>query len=200
MNEIDVTALSLQDTKSRSDGTVSDSLEPAKHRRAELTRKEAALTSRVIELDAEITRLTAGLRDGALPSSVQLNTSAMELAEAKRQLSTVQVELRQAGAEVSRLESSLRRDELRKTFERMEQRRKRIISLMREAATELGELHTQDRQDAGRLCSMDMRSLERAQFNRLLEVIDPYQGWSDSMREVAVGFEHCIRIRPMAKL
>lgn len=184
---------------------VSESLAAARHRHAGLVSREASLSTRISELNAEIDRRTDGLRDGSLPNAAELNTLAMELADRRREMVAVMGELTSATAEVSRLEDAVRRRDLAIVFERMEKRRTHCIELARELSLEMGLLFGQDQRAAGKLAIPNARSIERLRFNSLTRPISIAgdgngDGWLDRHRYVILDYEFILKINPMQEL
>ncbi len=92
--------------------------------------------------------------------------------------------------------------ELKAIFSRMESRRARIVELCREASLLLGALHHEDCEQGGKLVPRHIGSLTQQRFVELLSPIDPFadRQWTDHMKDVVVGYEHVVKVRPMQKL
>lgn len=115
-----------------------------------------------------------------------------------------QQELQKTRKELERMRASVDRAKLERIFSQMEARRGRCVQLARELALEMGQLFAKDQPAAGRLASLDLRSLERLHFNALTRPItlagDNNDGWMDRHKDVILDYFYVVKVHPMRPL
>lgn len=163
---------------------------------ANLRRLRVRHSSLAAELDAcgDAVRRGAVRRAATIPDLLKEQAAiAVTITAQEGELAEVQTELkRQTAAAKEHARAAL--------FERMEQRRERIIELSRQLALELGELQGNDREE-GTLLVEPVVSPTQQRFIELLSPVLPFEGsWYGAHRALPCGYEHTIKIPAFVKL
>jgi hypothetical protein len=161
------------------------------------------LGCRDIEIDNAIREITGQVGRGDPSRASEVQPLLAEQAALQRQVAALGGDIEKAQSEIARRKERQRQAELHMLFERMEQKRQRIIELSREVALLLGELQSEDRTQGESLVPLGVGSLDQQNFLRLLQPVDIYcdRVWAGGVRDVAgLDFAHVLRIRPVTKL
>ncbi len=155
-------------------------------------RRFIAAGSAVADITAEVGRGVSSRADQIKGLLRDEETLKAEIGRIERRLADVRDEL-------DRLTKIAEHAELEKLFERMRQRREKIIGLVREAALEMGQLHSEDRAVGIKLLQ-PTRCLAQTTFVSLLEPIDYLHAWSDQHRGVVLDYTHIVKVLPFVPL
>jgi ABC-type transporter Mla subunit MlaD len=154
---------------------------------------------------AQIAQRIDSIGDDVRHGDIQRTTEIPALVEEQEQLRTTitmqETELAEIQAKLERQKRDTDAVELKRILDRMEARREHIVELVRKAALALGELHAVDATAAQRLVPLDRASTDRLRFLELIAPIDALGGkWADSKRDIPLGFEFVIKVRPVTPL
>ena len=162
-----------------------------------LRRKHAAVTSRIGGIGDEVMR-------GIPERAVQIPNLRREQDALKKEIEDQETELDAARSELTAVNNAANRIAMEALLARMEARRRKIAELGRTMALELGQLHLIDRNAGVALLPPFplVSDLDAQRFRELLEPIkfDDDKVWFGSVRALPVGYEHTVKIYPVASL
>jgi hypothetical protein len=163
------------------------------------------LRTKRVDLDAKIDEVAKDSKNGRVPGLTELSPLSLERSQVESEFSTATGELNAARATLARAQEAYRVARFRDVIARIEQARDAVVEHARQASLQFGTFYALQKEATGLANAANGGAgclpHERTTLAEVCKTINPYAGrWMESKKYVAVDFELCFRLQPLAEL